>query len=162
MKNTKSITITALSAALIFLFTWVVRVPGPITGGLVHMGNVPFFVASIVYGPYVGAIAGAIGMGMFDIFSGYIAWAPITVITCLIMGYVLGNVTKRFNTKNLIIGFVLMVFIKILGYYFGEVIMYKSFVAPFASIPGNIVQILLSAVVVFIIINPIRKGLKNI
>lgn len=162
MKNTKSITITALSAALIFLFTWVVRVPGPITGGLVHMGNVPFFVASIVYGPYVGAIAGAIGMGMFDIFSGYIAWAPITVITCLIMGYVLGNVTKRFNTKNLIIGFVLMVVIKVLGYYFGEVIMYKSFVAPFASIPGNIVQILLSAVVVFIIINPIRKGLKNI
>ncbi|MFR7349804.1 ECF transporter S component [Peptoniphilus sp.] len=162
MKNTRSITITALSAALIFLFTWVVRVPGPITGGLVHMGNVPFFVASIVYGPYVGAIAGAIGMGMFDIFSGYIAWAPITVITCLIMGYVLGNVTKRFNTKNLIIGFVLMVVIKVLGYYFGEVIMYKSFVAPFASIPGNIVQILLSAVVVFIIINPIRKGLKNI
>ena len=162
MKNTRSITITALSAALIFLFTWVVRVPGPITGGLVHMGNVPFFVASIVYGPYVGAIAGAIGMGMFDIFSGYIAWAPITVITCLIMGYVLGNVTKRFNTKNLIIGFVLMVVIKVLGYYFGEAIMYKSFVAPFASIPGNIVQILLSAVVVFIIINPIRKGLKNI
>ena len=162
MKNTKSITITALSAALIFLFTWVVRVPGPITGGLVHMGNVPFFVASIVYGPYVGAIAGAIGMGMFDIFSGYIAWAPITVITCLIMGYVLGNVTKRFNTKNLIIGFVLMVVIKVLGYYFGEAIMYKSFVTPFASIPGNIVQILLSAVVVFIIINPIRKGLKNI
>ncbi len=162
MKNTKSITITALSAALIFLFTWVVRVPGPISGGLVHMGNVPFFVASIVYGPYIGAIAGAIGMGMFDIFSGYIAWAPITVITCLIMGYVLGNVTKRFNTKNLIIGFVLMVVIKVLGYYFGEVIMYKSFVAPFASIPGNIVQILLSAVVVFIIINPIRKGLKNI
>ena len=78
------------------------------------------------------------------------------------MGYVLGNVTKRFNTKNLIIGFVLMVVIKVLGYYFGEVIMYKSFVAPFASIPGNIVQILLSAVVVFIIINPIRKGLKNI
>lgn len=162
MKNTRSITITALSAALIFLFTWVVRVPGPITGGLVHMGNVPFFVASIVYGPYVGAIAGAIGMGMFDIFSGYIAWAPITVITCLIMGYVLGYVTKRFNTKNLIIGFVLMVVIKVLGYYFGEVIMYKSFIAPFASIPGNIVQILLSAVVVFIIINPIRKGLKNI
>lgn len=162
MKNTRSITITALSAALIFLFTWVVRVPGPITGGLVHMGNVPFFVTSIVYGPYVGAIAGAIGMGMFDIFSGYIAWAPITVITSLIMGYVLGNVTKRFNTKNLIIGFVLMVVIKVLGYYFGEVIMYKSFVAPFASIPGNIVQILLSAVVVFIIINPIRKGLKNI
>lgn len=162
MKNTRSITITALSAALIFLFTWVVRVPGPITGGLVHMGNVPFFVASIVYGPYVGAIAGAIGMGMFDIFSGYIAWAPITVITSLIMGYVLGNVTKRFNTKNLIIGFVLMVVIKVLGYYFGEAIMYKSFVTPFASIPGNIVQILLSAVVVFIIINPIRKGLKNI
>lgn len=162
MKNTRSITITALSAALIFLFTWVVRVPGPITGGLVHMGNVPFFVASIVYGPYVGAIAGAIGMGMFDIFSGYIAWAPITVITCLIMGYVLGNVAKRFNTKNLIIGFVLMVVIKVLGYYFGEAIMYKSFVTPFASIPGNIVQILLSAVVVFIIIKPIRKGLKNI
>ena len=101
-------------------------------------------------------------MGMFDIFSGYIAWAPITVITSLIMGYVLGNVTKRFNTKNLIIGFVLMVVIKVLGYYFGEAIMYKSFVTPFASIPGNIVQILLSAVVVFIIINPIRKGLKNI
>lgn len=161
MKNTKNITITALSAALIFLFTWI-KVPGPIAGGLVHLGNVPFFVASIVYGPYVGSIAGALGMGMFDIFSGYLAWAPITVITCLIMGYVLGNVTKRFNVQNLSIGFVLMVVIKVLGYYFGEAIMYHSFVAPFASIPGNVVQILVSAVLVFIIISPIKKGLKNI
>ena len=161
MKSTKNITITALSAALIFLFTWI-KVPGPIAGGLIHLGNIPFFIASIVYGPYVGAIAGALGMGMFDIFSGYLAWAPITVITSLIMGYVLGNITKRFNRKNLLIGFVLMVVIKVLGYYFGEAIMYHSFVAPFASIPGNVVQRIVSAVVVFIIISPIKKGLKNI
>lgn len=161
MNRTRKITITAISAALILLFTWAVRIPGPVTGGLVHMGNVPFFIASIIYGPIVGAISGAIGMGLFDILSGWAAWAPITIITCLIMGYTLGKVTRRFNYRNLLFGMILMVTIKVLGYYIGETIMFRSFVVPFASIPGNIIQIILSAFVVFLIITPIKKGLRK-
>ncbi len=161
-KNTRFITTCAISIALTYLFTWVVRVPGPVTGGLVHLGNVPFFITSILLGPTPGAIAGAVGMGLFDITSGWGAWAPITIITGIIMGLGMGKIThKKFSFKKLMLAFIFALIIKVCGYYIGECIMYKSMAAPLASIPGNIIQILFASIIVTLIINPIKKALTS-
>ena len=36
-------------------------------------------VVSILFGPKKGAVAGAIGMGLFDLISGWTLWAPFTI-----------------------------------------------------------------------------------
>lgn len=41
------------------------------SGGLIHLGNVPLFVAAMLFGRKTGAIAGAFGMGLFDLMSGW-------------------------------------------------------------------------------------------
>ena len=52
--------------------------------------------------------------------------------------------------------------IKIVGYYIAEGIIYGNWVAPVASIPGNLVQIGVAAVVVAVVIRPIELAASKI
>ena len=52
--------------------------------------------------------------------------------------------------------------IKIVGYYIAEIILYGNFVAPITSVPGNVVQIAVAAVIVLIVIEPIEIAVKKI
>lgn len=74
----KDLTITAICLVLVYVFTAVVniRLPFAPNGGLIHLGNVPLFVAAILFGKRTGMIAGGIGMGLFDLINGWTAWAP--------------------------------------------------------------------------------------
>ena len=56
----KSLAITAICLVLVYVFTAVVniRLPFAPNGGLVHLGNVPLFVAAILFGKRTGMIAG--------------------------------------------------------------------------------------------------------
>lgn len=58
--NIQSLAITALSIALVYLFTAFVNVQLPFggKGGLIHLGNIPLFIFAILFGKKTGAIAG--------------------------------------------------------------------------------------------------------
>lgn len=163
--STRELSITSLFTAMVFVFTYAIKVQIPPSnmGGLVHLGNIPFFLACIFFGKRVGMFSGAFGMGLFDITSGYLLWSPITFITSLIMGYVLSEMTyKKLNFKNLILAFIMMTFIKVAGYYIGEIIIFKSLIVPLGSIPGNIIQIVTSSVILLIIIKPFERIMKSL
>jgi uncharacterized membrane protein len=139
-------------SALVFVATRFinVRLPISINGGLIHLGNVPLVVASIVFGKRVGAVSGAVGMTLFDVLSGWAVWAPFTFVVRAVMGYLIGVIAEKkhgekavLNLAAVIAGGVWM----IIGYYFSEVILYSNFISPISSIPGNAVQVV-SAVVV--------------
>ena len=86
--NTQAIVVTAMCIALTYIFTAVVniRLPFAPNGGLIHLGNVPLFLAAIIFGKKTGALSGAFGMGLFDLFSGWTAWAPFTFVVVGLMG----------------------------------------------------------------------------
>ena len=73
LSNIRFITITALFIALTYVFTAFINIRLPITanGGLIHLGNVPLFICAIIFGKKSGAIAGGVGMGLFDLLSGW-------------------------------------------------------------------------------------------
>ena len=163
--NVKDLVITSLFIALVFVFTWLVKFQLPFApnGGLIHLGNVPFFLAAIFLDKRIGMTAGALGMGLFDLVSGWELWSPMTVISALIMGYIINKLNyKHLNLKNLLISFFLVAIVKVLVYYIGEVFILSSFVTPLASIPGNIIQIAVSSVIVLIVLKPMEKVFKNI
>lgn len=167
MKNfkVKDLVITSLFIALVYVFTWIVKIQLPFApnGGLIHLGNVPFFLAAIFFDKRVGMTAGALGMGLFDLTSGWVLWSPMTVISALIMGYILNKFNyKHLNLKNLLLSFILVALVKVLVYYIGEVFILSSFVTPLASIPGNIIQISVSSVIVLVVLKPMEKVFKNI
>ena len=137
MKNFKvrDLVITSLFIALVYVFTWIVKIQLPFSpnGGLIHLGNVPFFLAAIFFDKRVGMTAGALGMGLFDLTSGWILWSPMTVISALIMGYILNKMNyKKYTLKSLILSFVLVALVKVVVYYIGEIFILSSFTAPLA------------------------------
>ena len=167
MKNfkVKDLVITSLFIALVYVFTWIVKIQLPFApnGGLIHLGNVPFFLAAIFFDKRVGMTAGALGMGLFDLTSGWAMWSPMTVISALIMGYILNKFNyKHLKFENLLLSFVLVALVKVAVYYIGEVFILSSFVTPLASIPGNIIQIAFSSVIVLVVLKPMEKVFKNI
>lgn len=154
------LTITALFIALTYVFTAFINVRLPIAanGGLIHLGNVPLFLCAIIFGKRSGAIAGGVGMGLFDLLSGWTAWAPFTFIVVALMGYAVGAITDKhhglgFNTLAIAVAAI----IKVVGYYIAEGIIYGNWIAPATSIPGNLVQVGVAAAIVLIIAEPLRK-----
>lgn len=151
--TTKTLVINGLFIALTLVATMFINIRLPFmgNGGLIHLGNVPLFIAAMVYGRKTGAIAGAFGMGMFDLISGWTMWAPFTFVIVGAMGYVAGAISEK-GGKNQYVANTLAVIaaliIKIAGYYIAEVILYHNFIAPLGSIPGNIVQVAVAGIIV--------------
>ena len=105
----------------------------------------------------------SVGMGLFDLLSGWTAWAPFTFIIVGIMGYVVGAITEKHDQYGWKVAAIFAAFvIKIVGYYIAEIILYGNFVAPITSVPGNVVQIAVAAVIVLIVIEPIEVAVKKI
>ena len=157
--NIKFITITAVFIALTYVFTAFVNIRLPIAanGGLVHLGNVPLFIGAIIFGKKTGAIAGGVGMGLFDLLSGWTAWAPFTFIIVALMGFAVGAITEKHHGIGfdaLAIGVACI--IKVVGYYIAEVILFGNWLAPVTSIPGKLVQIGVAAVIVLIVVEKLR------
>ena len=96
--------ITAMFIALTFVVTGYINIRIPFlaaTGGLIHLGNIPLLVAAALYGRKTGAMAGAFGMALFDVTSGWVSWAPFTFVICGLIGYVFGLITEKKKTKVL-------------------------------------------------------------
>lgn len=158
------ITITAMAAALTYIFTAFVNVRLPIAanGGLIHLGNVPLFLTAMLFGRKTGMVAGAVGMGLFDLLSGWTLWAPFTFIIVGIMGYVTGVINERhtqYYWKILSVAAALL--IKVIGYYLAEILLYGNFAAPLASVPGNIIQVTVAGIVILAVIQPIEAAVKR-
>ena len=92
--TTRDLAETSLLIALVFIATRFINIRLPLasTGGLVHLGNTMLFIAAIVFGKRKGAIAGAFGMGLFDLLSEWAIWAPFTFVVRGVMGYIIGSI----------------------------------------------------------------------
>lgn len=158
----KVLTFNAMFIALTLIFTKFINIQFPATmGGLIHLGNIPMFIAAMLFGKRTGAIAGGIGMGLFDLLGGWVAYAPCTLIVVGLMGFSVGAINEKSNkTWVRIAAMVLACAIKVAGYYVFECFYYGSAVVPLASIPGNITQVVIAAVIVMLIIKPLEKAVS--
>jgi len=165
-KQTYELVIDALFIALTLIAAFIIniRLPLPGSGGLIHLGAVPALTAAMLYGKKTGAIVGGIGLAVFDILGGWTAWAPFTFIIYASAGYVAGLIAEKKPFAagvNNILTVVFAVIIDVVGYYFAEVILYGNWIAPIGSIPGNLVQMGVSGIVVLVYIQQLRKVLKQ-
>lgn len=162
--KTKDMVETALLTALVFVATAFINIRLPMisSGGLVHLGTVMLFVTAIVFGKEKGAIAGAVGMAIFDLSSGWALWAPFTFVVRGIMGYMVGTIawSKKRDGNNIMINIISIILSgvwMIVGYYITEGMLYGNWLSPVASIPGNVTQIVIGLILGL----PICKILKR-
>ena len=164
--KTMEVVIEGMFIALVFIATWLINIRLPLvgSGGLIHLGNVPLFIGGMLFGRKTGAIAGAFGMALFDLMSGWTAWAPFTFVIVGSMGYVIGWIAEKkpfkMSMTNHVLSVILAIAIKVVGYYFAEVILYGNWITPIGSIPGNIIQVGIAGVVALLCIEPLKKIIR--
>ena len=94
--RTVDITVTAAMAALVFLGTYIFKIPT--ISGYVHLGDCMILLTVALFGMKKGAIAGAIGGGLSDFIGGYFYWVvPTLLIKCMwaiVMGLIMHKVLK--------------------------------------------------------------------
>nr|WP_295974595.1 ECF transporter S component [uncultured Bacillus sp.] len=164
--KTKTLVINALFIALTLIATMFINIRLPImgNGGLIHLGNVPLFIAALVYGKKTGAIAGAFGMGLFDVISGWTLWAPFTFVIAGTMGFLAGLISEKIPGNRVIVNTLAVMaalIIKIVGYYFTEVILFDNWIQPFGSIPGNLLQVIIAGIIVIPLAGRLKTMLKR-
>lgn len=147
MRDNKTMRIVAsgMFIALVVVATFInVPFPGAV-GGLVHLGTLMLLIIAMRFGKYYGAIAGGIGMAIFDILGGWLAWAPGTFVVRLLMGFVIGLIAAdklgqgKSIPKNIFAWFSGLV-IMVVGYYLYEAIFLTTFETALLSIWGNVIQ----------------------
>jgi uncharacterized membrane protein len=157
--QTKSLVLTALLTAIVTVMTFINIPLFGAQGGLIHLGYVALFPIAIIYGKRVGMIAGGVGMGLFDILSGWSAWAPGTLLIVGVIGYVVGQLTES-NQSYLVMALAMVIgsLISITGYFF-----YNAFIMGFGvesalvSVTGDSLKVFASTIITLLIIRPLRQ-----
>lgn len=136
----KAICFTAVMSAVIFVFTYLFKVP--IAIGYVHLGDIIIFLSVILLGRRRAAFAGAVGGALADLLSGYTQFILPTFVIKFAMAYICGIFVEKIiknNTVGFIIGALLGGALQVIGYTLVSVALYSKESA-IAAIPENIVQ----------------------
>ena len=108
-------------------------------------------------------MTGAIGLGLFDLLNGWVSWAPFTFVICGVIGLAYGWISEKKKTFAFqILAVLAAIVIKVAGYYVAEGLIYGNWIAPAASILGNVVQITAAGVIAVPVIMAIRKALPSL
>ena len=152
MKNNKifKMVATALFTAMIFLLTRFVSVP--VATGYVHFGDaLVYLVASVMGGPWA-FFAAAVGEALADVASGWIAYAPATLIVKALIALPFALVWKKSDKVLTPLTALLTIpsgVITVAGYFVADMIIDKAYAV--VNIPGNVIQAVGSAVVFIIL-----------
>lgn len=180
--KTKKLVIGALLAAFTTISTMVIKFPTP-TFGYIHLGDSLVLLCGIILGPIGGALSAGIGSMFADIFTGYVSYAPATLIikalTAMIAGFIFHKSHLKLTLKTILASIPAELFM-VLGYFAYEVFLAiaatqsttrSSFTAALAAsaigIPFNIVQgivgiiIALALLPVLLKISDIRDWIKK-
>ncbi len=164
----------ALFAALIFLGTFIIKIPIP--SGYIHFGDGFIYAAAAILPPAYGAAAAAVGGLLSDILAGYAVYAPWTAVIKALMalpvaflcrknGFIqrLRGETQHFEKRELVPVFLAVILSGILnvaGYFVADSVLY-GVSAAIVSLPLNAVQSVAGIAVFFLSIPVFAKAFKN-
>ena len=172
MKKNKfrKLTLASVFAAMTCVLTLLIRIPTP-TKGYVNLGDCMVNISSWLLGPAYGAVAAGFGSAAADILSGYIIYAPATLIIKSLMAVACFSIYNLLTKKSAsfparIISAVVSEIIMLAGYFIFDLILYSSLITAVAGMTASIFQGIMgtaSSVILFEAIikrAPAKKYLK--
>ena len=93
--NYRIISFSVIFTAIVFVFTSVIVIATPATQGFFNIGEAGVYLAAILGGPIVGAIAGGLGSALADLFLGYAHYAPGTFVIKGLEGFIAGYLFRK-------------------------------------------------------------------
>lgn len=181
-KKIKKMIIAALLAALTCIATMIIKFPTP-TFGYIHLGDCFVLLCGILLGPQTGALAAGIGSMFADVFSGYVSWAPATLIIKALTAGIAGFLFRRLQTAfkhsarhfiPIVIGGLAGEIVMVAGYFFYEAVfaavasggitsatLTAGIVSAASGIPFNIVQGV-TGIILSVLLVPVLQSISSI
>jgi uncharacterized membrane protein len=160
--------IGAVFAGLVCVATMVFTVSIPATSGYFNLGETVIYVSALLFGPFVGALAGGIGASIADMLV-----APQFAIGTLVIkgleGAIVGFLNKKLfkNASKPNAGSIISIIVggaeMILGYFvYEQLVLNYPMADALVEIPFNIVQMLVGLIVALIIVKIILLALPQL
>ena len=142
--HVQTMVLTALFAAIIFIFTaYILHIP--FLTGYIHFGDTFIYLAaSLLPAPYAVAAA-AIGAGLSDLLT-FPIWVGPTLLIKSLTALCFSSKTSRIVCKRNILGLVLAFFTSVVGYYIATGLLFQDWLIPMIRIGTDIVPPLVCAV----------------
>ncbi len=158
------ISLVAVSAAIVAVFTMVVRIPISATGGYISLVDAGVSFVAYAFGPFTGFIAGGVGTALADILGGYAQWAPVSFLVHGVEALVLGIIIKKDSSSILmkILASLIAVAIVSLGYLLLSSLYLVTFAEALAEVPFNALQSGAGAVVGLLLYEAVNKGYRGL
>jgi len=138
--RTRAITAAAVSAAVIFVVTYLIRIPVPgSSGGYLNIGDIAIYLSAFVLGPVPAAIAAAAGSAVSDALAGAVIYVPATFVIKGLMGLVCGRLARNGRLATFAAGAVISGAVMVVGYAAFESAVFGAAYAVTSIIP-NVIQ----------------------
>ncbi|MEG2291222.1 MAG: ECF transporter S component [Clostridium sp.] len=173
--RTISMVQVGMMAALVYIATAIIAIPVG-ESAVIHLGDTVLFLCAILLGKKKGAVAAAIGMTFFDLFSPYYIWAPFTLVIKATMAYIAGTIAYRNNYEgdnlwNNLFAFIVAGIFMIGGYFiaggilnhfvYGIPTLSQGFLVAIKDIPANIIQSTGGIIIALPLSLPLKKYLAK-
>ena len=116
--TTREVALTASFIAMVFLSTSLFYIALVSSTGFFNIGEAFVYLAALVGGPVVGALAGGIGAAMADMVLGYGIFAPATLVLKGLEGFTVGVIYHKGKDINQKVRYLVLVLISLFLIFF--------------------------------------------
>ena len=156
--SAKDITKIAIMAALVFIATFLIKIPS--LNGYTHIGDSMVIISALILGKKKGALAAGLGAALCDLLSGYMQYVIPTFLIKAIMVLIIATISENLINKTKfawIFGAIIGSTFQVIGYYLVEAILY-GFAGAIASVPANIIQSIVGITLAVILATVFEKS----
>lgn len=155
--RTARLTTTAVMAALIFVVTWLIKIPVPVSGGAyLNFGDSVIYMCAYILGGPLGAACAGVGSALADLAGGAAVYALPTLAIKALMALVAGAITKKQTFGRYAIACVTGGAIMVAGYYGFELAFFGTVYAT-TSLPFNLIQWVGSVLVALALYQAVKR-----
>jgi uncharacterized membrane protein len=96
------LTLCAAMAALLFVLTFLIRIPIMASGGYIHIGDTIIYLCGYILGGSLGAMIAGLGSALADLAAGAAIYILPTLVIKALMGFMVGLIAFKKGKVNLL------------------------------------------------------------
>ena len=157
--TTRDICLTAVMTALVFVATFVPKIPIPL--GYAHLGDAVIFLLVLFLPQRNALLAACLGSALADLLGGFPLWILPTIIIKFLMAQtallISGAPLSQASNIKLLSAFIAGSIVMAIGYTVFGAILFNSLSAGLASTPGLLAEGLLNSLIAIILVPFVAK-----
>ena len=157
--SAKELCLAAVMTAVVFLATFVPRIPIPL--GYAHLGDAAIFLMVLLLPRRLALLAACLGSALSDLFGGFPLWILPTLLIKFVMGYIIIKFSSRTSGFRRLLAACLLASVWMaFGYTVFGALLYDSISAALASAPGLVIEGIVNTAVALILLPLLNKQIK--